>query len=91
MTSPSEMRPEESRDVVASSQRIPMFKKWLQTRIKKSNKDPVLHKPDRDPGKPPLATDHQSRPQSPARVEELNVGPSTMAATRRVPVSAPPG
>ena len=61
MISPLDMRPDEPRDIVESSRGIPTFKRWLQTRIRKSNKDPVLHEPDRVPAQPRLATGHQSR------------------------------
>ena len=89
-TSRQEMRREVPRDIVESSRSIPIFKGWLQPRIRKSNKDPALHEPNRFTSKLRQVIDHQSRSKPPARVEESNVGPSTMAATRRVPVSARP-
>ena len=90
VTSRQEIHQEEPRDIVESSRSIPIFKRWLQPRIRKSNKDPALHEPNRFTSKLRQVIDHQSRSKPPARVEESNVGPSRMAATRRVPVSARP-
>ena len=59
-----------------------MFKRLLPTRIRKRNKESALHEPNRVPSRSRQATDHQSRPHSPARVEDSNAGPATMAATR---------
>ena len=81
-------RREENTNTVTSSRGILMLKSWLPTRIRKSNKRSELRKPDRVPKKLTRPTDHQSRSHSPAKVEDSDMRPSRMAATKRVPVSA---
>ena len=88
VTSTPEMRPEEPRDIIEVSRGISMFKRLSLPWIRKSNKDPRLQEPERVSRKSRQTADHQSRSQSPARAEDLNVGPSRMAANKRVPVSA---
>ena len=64
-----------------------MFKRWLQTRFRKSNKDPASHKPDRLSGKSRQPGDPQPPPHLPARVDATNEGPSWIAAGKRKRVS----
>ena len=90
MASPLDTRPEENANAVTSSPGILMLKRWLQMLMRKSNVGPALHEPDRVPRRSRRAANHQSRSHSPARMEGSNVGPSRMAATKRVPVSALP-
>ena len=88
VASPPEARQDENIDTPTLSQGVLMLRRWIPTRMKKSNKGPALHEPDRVPRHSHEPAEHQSRPQLPARVEDSNTaGPSTMAATRRVPVS----
>ena len=78
IASPPEARQDENVDTARSSQGLLMLKRWIPTMMKKSGKGPSLHEPVED----------ESRPKSPARVEDSNLaGPSTMTATRRVQVS----
>lgn len=90
VTSFPEGRPEEKIDTPKLSQGIMVLKRWLPTRIKKGNKDPTLHQPDLVSKDPYHAADHQSRSQSPVRVEATNEGPSWMVPGQRRPVSAVP-
>ena len=83
-------RAEENIDAVESSHGITKIKKWIQIRIKKSNKDPTSHKPDRVTTKARRPADPRPPSQSPARVNATNEGPSRMAAGQRVPVSTLP-
>ena len=90
IASPLEARQDENLDTPRSSRAILMLKRWIPKRKWKSNKDSTLPEPDRVPRQSRQPADHQSRSRSPARVEDSNVGPSTMAANKRVPVSALP-
>ena len=81
IASPTEAGHDENDDTPGSSRGILMFKRWIPTRMRKSNKDPALHEPDRVLRQSNQPAEHQSRPQSPARVEDSNVGPSTMAVS----------
>ena len=85
---PPEARRDENLDTPRLSRGIVMLKRWIPTRRKKNNKGSTLQEPDRVPTHSHQPAKDQSRPQSPARVEDSDVGPSTMAATRRVPVSS---
>ena len=87
-TAPRDAPTEQNLDTAKSSRGISMLKRLLPTRIGKSNKGRALHEPNRVLTKSRHATDHQSRPQSPTRVEDSNAGPSTMAAARPKRVSA---
>ena len=84
MTSPPEARPEEILDTALSSQGLSIFKKWLQWN---NNKLPTSHKRDRASA---TAHDQQPRPQSIARADATDEGPSTLAAGQRVRVNALP-
>lgn len=83
-------RPERDPNMAKSSQGIRMLKRLLPARTRKSNKDPVLHGPDRIPKESPPSTQHPSHSQPPGTVEATNEGPSWMAATKHVPVSILP-
>ena len=88
VASPLDPHRDENIDTSSSSQAILTLKRWILARMKKSDKEPALHEPDRVPGKSHRAADLQSRSRSPAKLED--VGPSRMAANKRVPVSALP-
>ena len=81
---------EEQLNTVESSQGISKFKKWLQIRTTKNNKNPTLHGPDLVPKKSRRPADDRSRSQSPGRVDTTNEGPSRIAAGIRVRVSTLP-
>ena len=84
-------RAEEHVDIVESSRGVAKIKKWVQLRVKKSKKDPILHEPNRVPRKSCRHTDDDRSPsQSAARVDATSEGPSRMAAGQRVPVSTLP-
>lgn len=87
---PPDACPERNLDTVEPSENIPVLKRWLQTRFKKSSKDPASHKPDRASKRSRRPAELQSRSQSPAGVNAANEGPSRMAAGQRVRVSAIP-
>ncbi|KAG8220766.1 hypothetical protein J3R82DRAFT_2195 [Butyriboletus roseoflavus] len=84
---------EEHLDTAESSHGITRFKKWVQMRTKKSNKDPTSQKPNRVARQPPRPADSQPPPQSSARVDPTHEGPSWIAAGQRVPrmVATSPG
>ena len=82
-----EARQDQNLDPPRLSQGIMMLNKWIPTRMKKTKKDPALIDPDRVPRKVHQAADHHSRSRSRTWVEDSSVGPSRMAATKRVPVS----
>ena len=88
VTSVPEAHPEGHDNIVESSQGLTTFKKWLRTKIKKGNKDPALHELDRLSRKSHQPADHRSCSGPPTGVDATNEGPSRMAATRRVTVSA---
>ena len=90
VTSPPEMHPEENPVTPKSSHGILMLKEWLQTRTRKRNNGPTSHKPDHVPETSRQPLSRQDRSSSPPRASTTNEGPSRIAATRRVPVSAPP-
>ena len=77
---------EEHLDTVESSQGIAKFKRWLQMKTNKNNKDLTSHKPSQVPRKSRPPADGRSPSQSPARVDTTHEGPSRMAAGQRVPV-----
>lgn len=81
VTSPSEACVEKNSDAAESSWGIPTFKRLLQMRIKKDNRDPTLRERDQLSRSQPV--DRQSR--SPTRVDAR---PSRMAAARGKTVSA---
>ena len=88
MASPPDVPLEANLNTVRSSQGISIFKKLSSMRIRKSSEGSTLHEPDRVPSKSCQAADHRSPSQSPRRVEESNIVPSTMAAARPKRVSA---
>lgn len=75
-------------NMAKSPQGIYVLRRLLLTWIGKSNKGPASHQPGRVPRQSGGAADHQSRSRSPARVEDLNAGPSTIAGARPKRVSA---
>ena len=79
--SPPDARQDENIDPHGSSRGILMLKRWIPTRMNKSNKRPALHEPDRVPRQSDQPAEHPSRSQSPARVEDSDTGPSTMAVS----------
>ncbi|KAG8220765.1 quinon protein alcohol dehydrogenase-like superfamily [Butyriboletus roseoflavus] len=85
MASPPLARAEEHLETVESSQGITKLKKWVQRRTKKGKKEPTLHKPGRAPRKSRRPAGGRSPPQSPARIDATNEGPSWIAAGQRVP------
>ena len=84
VTSNPETRPEEN----IESSKGNVMKRWLQTRLKKSTKEPEPHKYDRLSGKSRETADHQSLPHPPSRVDDTHERHSRMAAGRRKAVSA---
>ena len=72
------------------SEGTPMFKRWLQTRFRRSNKDAASHKPNRLSGKSRQPAEHQSPSHLPTRVDATNEGPSWMATGKRKRVSVFP-
>ena len=87
MTSPPESYPEKHRDAAESSKVTPVFKRWFQTRFKRTGKNQTSQPPDQlstKSGHPVnLGFDSQSQPtENIAKIE-----PSTMAAGKRVRVS----
>ena len=87
---PPPTRTEEHLDTVESSQGVTKIRKWLQMWTKKNNRDPTLHEHDRVPRKSRRPANGRSSPQSAARVDTTNKGPSRMAAGIRVRVSTLP-
>ena len=88
MISPPVACPEKDLDTVKGSQNTPVFKRWLQTRLKKINKDTASHKPDQLPEESRRPADLRSRSHSPVRANAAIPGPSMMAAGQRVRVNA---
>ena len=86
MTPPPEPYPEKHRDTPESSRVTQVFKKWLQTRFKKTNNNRASQLPDQPPtkaGRPVNLFNSQS--QSTANIAQN--GPSRYAAGQRVRVS----
>ena len=81
IASPPEALQDESVDTPRPSRGILMLKWWIPTRMKKRNKGPALHGPDRVPRQSHQSAEHQPRTQSPARVDDRQEGPSTMAVS----------
>ena len=71
-----------------SSRGILMLKRWMSTRMKKSDADPALHELAQVPRQSDRLPDLPSPSQSPARTDATNQGPSWMAAGKRKRVSA---
>ena len=76
--SASESRSEGNLDPVESPRGRSTIKKWLQ---KRGNKNLAPDKPDRLSGKSREIADHRSPSHSPARVDDRQEGPSTMAVS----------
>ena len=82
--------PSEARQVDLESSKGSVVRRWLQTRLRKSTKDPGSHKPDRLSGKSREDVGRQTPSQSPPRVDTTHEGPSRMAAGRRKAASVLP-
>ena len=85
MTSPPE--PEKRCDAAASSRGTPVFKKWFQTRLAKTNKNQASQPPDQFSTKPGRPLDPRFNPQSQPTLDIAQNGPSRFAAGKRVRVS----
>ena len=70
----------EYHDTAELSSGIPKVKRWLQTVVRRGDKNQCLHQPDRLSREPGQPTHPRSRSNLQARVNTANEGPSRMAA-----------
>ena len=87
IASPPEASPEEHPGTVELSGGLPVMTRWLRTVMRRSEKSQGSHQPDRLSRKPIRPAKPRSRPNSPARGNSANKGPSRMAAAQRRLVS----
>ena len=83
IASPPEARRDENLDTPGPSRAILTLKRWIPTRIRKSNPESALHELNRVPRE----SDHPPDSQPPSQLPATNQGPSWMAAGKRKRVS----
>ena len=87
---PVTLPPETRRETNLESSKGNVVKRWLQTKLKKSNEDRASRRPDLVSRKSRDPVSRRSPSHSPPRVDAINEGPSRMAAGRRKAVSVRP-